>query len=247
MNLRSIGRQLWILNVFPVQILLERDAVLADACVAGRHWDGGDARERERDAGDAEAGASDPPGAPGALWCPDFWRPLLYCPRLRDDGREDGFCLPPSMMCLVHCQSASLASCPEERSDVGHRIWNDCAIFFLLFRTSKEDHPWPRRAMLICCREHSACSSSRHCGWVSCHGWGITERLEQGSRGVFSARTGSSARYPALYRLERRGLVTSRLEDDRGQPPRGYYGLTAGGRTARLRPNRRSGSANPRP
>src|ERR1051325_7380439 len=40
------------------------------------------------------------------------------------------------------------------------------------------------------------------------HGWGITERIEHGSRSAFHLNQGSL--YPALYRLERQGLVTSR-------------------------------------
>ena len=39
------------------------------------------------------------------------------------------------------------------------------------------------------------------------HGWGITERLRQGSRDVLAVGQGSL--YPALYRLERQGFVTS--------------------------------------
>ena len=37
------------------------------------------------------------------------------------------------------------------------------------------------------------------------HGWGITERIEQGSGRAFLINQGSL--YPALYRLERQGLV----------------------------------------
>jgi len=36
------------------------------------------------------------------------------------------------------------------------------------------------------------------------HGWGIADRLAQGSRGVFQLNQGSL--YPALYRLERQGM-----------------------------------------
>jgi PadR family transcriptional regulator, regulatory protein PadR len=39
------------------------------------------------------------------------------------------------------------------------------------------------------------------------HGWGITERLEQWSRSVL--QVGQGTIYPALYRLERQGLVRS--------------------------------------
>lgn len=60
------------------------------------------------------------------------------------------------------------------------------------------------------------------------HGWGITERLLEGSGQVLQVGQGSL--YPALYRLERQGLITStwRLTDNnrRGR----YYSLTAAGR-----------------
>jgi transcriptional regulator len=62
------------------------------------------------------------------------------------------------------------------------------------------------------------------------HGWGITERLEQGSRGVFQLNQGSL--YPALYRLERQGLVTSSWKTTENNRRARYYGLTAGGRRA---------------
>ena len=39
------------------------------------------------------------------------------------------------------------------------------------------------------------------------HGWGITERIEQWSEQVF--QLGQGTLYPALYRLERQGLIKS--------------------------------------
>jgi PadR family transcriptional regulator PadR len=39
------------------------------------------------------------------------------------------------------------------------------------------------------------------------HGWGITERIEQWSESVL--QLGQGTLYPALYRLERRGLIRS--------------------------------------
>ena len=39
------------------------------------------------------------------------------------------------------------------------------------------------------------------------HGWGITERIEQWSEEVLCV--GQGTLYPALYRLERQGLVSS--------------------------------------
>ena len=60
------------------------------------------------------------------------------------------------------------------------------------------------------------------------HGWGISKRIQQMSRDVLEVNQGSL--YPALYRLEERGLVTS----DWGVSPEGrrakLYTLTAAGR-----------------
>jgi PadR family transcriptional regulator, regulatory protein PadR len=62
------------------------------------------------------------------------------------------------------------------------------------------------------------------------HGWGITERLEQGSRGVFRLNQGSL--YPALYRLERQGLVTSSWKMTENNRRARYYALATAGRRA---------------
>ena len=62
------------------------------------------------------------------------------------------------------------------------------------------------------------------------HGWGITERLEHGSRGVFQLNQGSL--YPALYRLERQGLVSSSWKSTENNRRARYYALTAAGRRA---------------
>src|SRR5437764_12096930 len=62
------------------------------------------------------------------------------------------------------------------------------------------------------------------------HGWGITERLEQGSRGVFQLNQGSL--YPALYRLERQGLVSSSWKNTENNRRARYYALTGAGRRA---------------
>src|SRR5439155_27011587 len=64
----------------------------------------------------------------------------------------------------------------------------------------------------------------------SMHGWGITERLEEGSRGVFQLNQGSL--YPALYRLERQGLVSSSLKMTENNRRARYYALTPAGRKA---------------
>lgn len=62
------------------------------------------------------------------------------------------------------------------------------------------------------------------------HGWGITDRLEQGSRGVFQLNQGSL--YPALYRLERQGLVTSSWKISENNRRARYYAITPAGRRA---------------
>ena len=62
------------------------------------------------------------------------------------------------------------------------------------------------------------------------HGWGITERLEQWSDSVLRLNQGSL--YPALYRLERQGLVTSSWQTTENNRRARYYALTAAGRRA---------------
>jgi transcriptional regulator len=63
------------------------------------------------------------------------------------------------------------------------------------------------------------------------HGWGITERLEQGSRNVLQVGQGSL--YPALYRLERKRLIASNWDTTENNRRARYYQLTSAGR-ARL-------------
>src|SRR5690606_19232721 len=60
------------------------------------------------------------------------------------------------------------------------------------------------------------------------HGWGITELLERGSEQVFQVGQGSL--YPALYRLERRGLIRSRWGVTANNRRARYYELTEAGR-----------------
>ena len=62
------------------------------------------------------------------------------------------------------------------------------------------------------------------------HGWGITERLEQWSASVLQLNQGSL--YPALYRLERQGLVSSHWKTTENNRRARYYALTAAGRRA---------------
>ncbi|MEN8143919.1 MAG: PadR family transcriptional regulator [Gemmatimonadota bacterium] len=62
----------------------------------------------------------------------------------------------------------------------------------------------------------------------SLHGWGISKRIRETSRGVLEIRQGSL--YPALYRLEDRGWIAG----EEGLSPEGrkvkQYSLTRSGR-----------------
>ena len=69
------------------------------------------------------------------------------------------------------------------------------------------------------------------------HGWGITERLEQGSRSIL--RVGQGSLYPALYRLERQGYVASSWDASENNRRARYYELTPAGR-ARLAEERQA-------
>ena len=60
------------------------------------------------------------------------------------------------------------------------------------------------------------------------HGWGIGQRIQDMSRGQLEANQGSL--YPALQRLEHKGLITSDWRvTENGRRAR-YYRLTAAGR-----------------
>ncbi len=61
------------------------------------------------------------------------------------------------------------------------------------------------------------------------HGWGITERIEQWSEDVLCV--GQGTLYPALYRLERQGLITSAWHATENNRRARYYSLTRTGRT----------------
>ena len=60
------------------------------------------------------------------------------------------------------------------------------------------------------------------------HGWGVTELLESGSNQVLQVGQGSL--YPALYRLERQGLITSDWRTTENSRRARVYKLTAAGR-----------------
>ena len=60
------------------------------------------------------------------------------------------------------------------------------------------------------------------------HGWGITERIEQWSESVL--QLGQGTLYPALYRLERQGLIRSEWKVTANNRRARYYALTREGR-----------------
>ena len=60
------------------------------------------------------------------------------------------------------------------------------------------------------------------------HGWGITERIEQWSQKVLQVNQGSL--YPALYRLQRQGWITSSWKITENNRRARYYARTAAGR-----------------
>jgi len=78
------------------------------------------------------------------------------------------------------------------------------------------------------------------------HGWGITERVESGSRNVLELNQGSL--YPALYRLEKQGFVRSEWNVTENNRRARYYSLTPAGRrqlaAERAKWERLSGAVN---
>ena len=62
------------------------------------------------------------------------------------------------------------------------------------------------------------------------HGWGISQRVQQISKGVLEVNQGSL--YPALQRLEKEGLVTSDWDTTDNNRRARYYSLTASGKRA---------------
>jgi PadR family transcriptional regulator, regulatory protein PadR len=62
------------------------------------------------------------------------------------------------------------------------------------------------------------------------HGWGISARIQQFSRGVLDVNQGSL--YPALQRLEQRGWIDSDWKTTENNRRAKYYRLTASGRRA---------------
>ena len=62
------------------------------------------------------------------------------------------------------------------------------------------------------------------------HGWGISARIQQFSRGVLDVNQGSL--YPALQRLEQRGWIDSEWRTTENNRRAKYYRLTSSGRRA---------------
>ena len=77
-------------------------------------------------------------------------------------------------------------------------------------------------------RARSTCSSSRSSRSAPLHGYGIAQRLQQLSRDVVQVQQGSL--YPALHRLENRGLLAAEWRpSDTGREAK-FYSLTRKGR-----------------
>ena len=62
------------------------------------------------------------------------------------------------------------------------------------------------------------------------HGWGISQRIQQMSKGILEVNQGSL--YPALQRLEKHGLISSDWDTTDNNRRARYYRLTATGRSA---------------
>ena len=65
---------------------------------------------------------------------------------------------------------------------------------------------------------------------VPMHGWGISQRIQQMSKGILEVNQGSL--YPALQRLEKDGLISSDWGLTENNRRARYYQLTAAGRRA---------------
>lgn len=60
------------------------------------------------------------------------------------------------------------------------------------------------------------------------HGWGIAQRIQQVSKEVLQIQQGSL--YPALFRLERKGLISAEWGASENNRRAKYYSLTKAGR-----------------
>jgi PadR family transcriptional regulator PadR len=64
--------------------------------------------------------------------------------------------------------------------------------------------------------------------WGDQHGYGISQAIRIGSNDVLRAETGSL--YPALHRLEKRGLIKSEWKTSSNRQRAKYYRLTSPGK-----------------
>jgi PadR family transcriptional regulator len=62
------------------------------------------------------------------------------------------------------------------------------------------------------------------------HGWGISQRIQQLSADAL--RVGQGSLYPALYRLEKKGLIASQWRTTENNREAKYYALTRSGTRA---------------
>jgi transcriptional regulator len=62
------------------------------------------------------------------------------------------------------------------------------------------------------------------------HGWGISQRIQENSRGILDVNQGSL--YPALQRLEHRELLRSEWQVTENNRRAKYYRLTPAGKKA---------------
>ena len=62
------------------------------------------------------------------------------------------------------------------------------------------------------------------------HGWGISQRIQQFSRGILDVNQGSL--YPALQRLEQKGWIESEWRTTENNRQAKYYRLTRAGQRA---------------
>ena len=64
--------------------------------------------------------------------------------------------------------------------------------------------------------------------WGSAHGYSVSQAIRAASNDVFRVETGSL--YPALHRLEKRGLVRAEWKTSDNKQRAKYYALTPAGR-----------------
>ena len=65
---------------------------------------------------------------------------------------------------------------------------------------------------------------------VPMHGWGLTQRIQELSNDAF--RVGQGSIYPALVRLEQRGLIATEWRTTENNRQAKFYNITAAGRRA---------------